>query len=106
MKMPYVKSVTEYNRINFLASSKVQAFTTLVSDSGVTADANGKKIVKAGTILPANDNTAQGILYNDVDVTNGPQPGSLIVEAYILEARLHTAPTEEAKKALKEIKFR
>ena len=39
-------------------------------------------------------------------VTNGPQPGSLIVEAYILEARLHTAPSAEAKTALKEIKFR
>jgi len=104
--MPYVKGVTNYNRINFLASSKVQAFTTLVSDSGITADANGKKIVKAGTILPANDATAKGILYNDVDVTNGPQPGSLIVEAYILESRLHTAPSAEAKTALKEIKFR
>ena len=104
--MPYVKGVTNYNRINFLASSKVQSFTTTVSDVGVTADANGKKIVKAGTILPANDATAKGILYNDVDVTHGPQPGSLIVEAYILEARLHTAPADEAKTALKEIKFR
>lgn len=104
--MPYVKPIKTAERINFLASSKVQAFTYQVSDSGVVADENGKKIVKAGTILPANDGTAQGILYTDVDVTNGPQPGSLIVEAYVLEARLHTAPTVEAKAALKEIKFR
>ena len=95
--MPYVKNVTNFNRINFLASSKVQSFTCVVSDTGVTADANGKKIVKAGTILPANDETAKGILYNDVDVTNGSQPGALIVEAYVLEARLHTAPSEDAK---------
>ncbi len=104
--MPYVKGVTNYNRVNFLASSKVQSFTTLVSDTGVPVDANGKKIVRAGTVLPTNDASAKGILYNDVDVTHGPQPGSLIVEAYILEARLHTAPTEEAKTALTEIKFR
>lgn len=104
--MPYVKGVTNYSRINFLASSKVQSFTTLVGDTGVAADANGKKIVRAGTILPANDATAKGILYNDVDVTHGPQPGALIVEAYILEARLHMAPSDEAKTALTEIKFR
>lgn len=104
--MPYVKPIEKFQRVNFLASSKVQAFTYLVSDAGVTADANGKKIVKAGTILPANDATAEGILYNDVDVTNGPQLGSLIVEAYILEERLPVAPNAEAKTALKEIKFR
>ena len=104
--MPYVKPIEKFQRLNFLASSKVQAFTYLVSDVGVTADANGKKIVKAGTILPANDATAEGILFTDVDVTNGPQPGSLIVEAYILEERPPVTPDAAAKTALKEIKFR
>lgn len=104
--MPYVKPIEKFQRVNFLASSKVQAFTYLVSDVGVTADSNGKKIVKAGTILPKNDATAEGILYTDVDVTNGPQPGSMIVEAYVLEDRLPTAPDAAAKTALKEIKFR
>lgn len=104
--MPYVKPVTNANRVNFLASSKLQAFTYQVSDVGVVADANGKKIVKAGTILPLNDATAKGILYTDVDVTNGPQPGSLIVEGYVLEARLPVAPAAAAKTALKDIKFR
>lgn len=104
--MPYVKGEAKYSRVNFLASSKVQAFTTEVSDVSVTARADGKKIVPAGTIYPANDATAKGIIYNDVDVTHGPQPGSLIVEAYILEARLPVAPDAAAKTALKEIKFR
>ncbi|KYG89002.1 hypothetical protein A0U40_13320 [[Bacillus] sp. KCTC 13219] len=104
--MPYVTPINNYSRVNFLASSKVQAFSYLVSDVGVTPDAKGRKIVKAGTILPANDATAQGILYYDVDVTHGPQPGSLIVEAYILEGRLPVAPDTAAKTALKEIKFR
>lgn len=104
--MPYVEESNNFSRVNFLASSKVQAFTYPVSDTGVSPDAKGRKIVRAGTILPANDATAKGILYNDVDVTNGIQPGSLIVEAYILEERLPEAPTAEAKAALKEIKFR
>lgn len=104
--MPYVKQVETANRINFLASSKVQSFTYQVSDVGVAADTKGRKIVRAGTILPANDATAQGILYTDVDVTEGPQPGALIVEAYVLEARLPVAPAAEAKTALTKITFR
>ncbi len=104
--MPYVKPVQTANRVNFLASFKVQAFTYLVSDVGVTPNSEGKKIVRAGTILPKNDATAKGILYYDVDVTYGPQPGSLIEEAYILKDRLPVAPSADAITTLKEIKFR
>lgn len=104
--MPYVEQAQKFERVNFLASAKVQAFTEQISDVGVTADAKGRKIVKAGTIFPANDGTAKGIVYKDVDVTNGPQPGAVIVEGYILEARLHTAPSVEAKAALTKITFR
>lgn len=103
--MPYVKGIKNYSRVNFLASSKVQSFTTVVSDTGV-AVVDGKKIVKAGSILPKNDATAKGILYNDVDVTHGPQPGALIVEGYILEERLPVAPAADAKTALTKITFK
>lgn len=92
--------------VNFLASSNVQAFTHQVEDAGVSANEKGRKVVVAGTIYPANDATAEGIIYTDVDVTDGPQPGSLIVEGYILKDRLPVAPTEAAIAALKEIKFR
>lgn len=100
----YVKH-SEVKQVNFLASSRFQAFTQQVSDAGVTANAEGKKIVPAGTIWPSNDANAKGILHNDVDVTHGPQPGSVIVEGYVLEARLPVAPDATAKTALKEIKF-
>lgn len=93
-------------QINFLASANFQAFTTQVEQAGVVADANGRKIVKAGTILPLNDVTAKGILLTDVDVTEGPQPGALIVEGYILEARLPVVPVAAAKTALTKITFR
>lgn len=102
----YVSKVETAKQINFLASARFQSFTTQVEQTGVTADANGRRVVLAGTILPANDATAEGILLTDVDVTNGPQAGPLLVEAYILEARLPVAPSTEAKEALKEIKFR
>lgn len=104
--MPYVKQVEKADRINFLASSKFQNFTYQVSNEGVQPDERGRKIVKAGTILPANDSTAEGILFTDVDVTEGPQPGALLVEGYVLEERLPVAPTADAKAALTKITFR
>ena len=102
----YVSKKEAAEQINFLASARFQSFTVQVEQTGVSADAKGRKIVPAGTLYPANDATAKGILLNDVDVTEGPQPGALLVEAYILEARLPVAPSTDAKTALTEIKFR
>lgn len=101
-----ITKTTYESKPNFLASDKYVNFTTTVSDTGVTADENGKKVVPAGTILPANDATAEGILFESVDVTTGPQPGALMVEGYVLEERLPVVPDATAKTALKEIKFR
>lgn len=102
----YIKKTSYTNTPEFLASAHFINFTTTVSDVGVVANPEGKKIVKAGTVLPANDATAKGILFHDVDVTYGPQPGALMVEGYVLEARLPIVPETTAKTALKEIKFR
>lgn len=86
------------------------AFTCTVSDSEVQ-EKDGKKIVPKGSLLDAagtikNDATVVGILAEEVDVTNGPQPGSLIVEGYILKDRLPVAPEEAAITALKNINFK
>lgn len=64
---------------------------TAVSE-GVAVDSDGLKIVKAGTVWPANDATAKGILFEDVDVTNGAHAGSLIIAGRVFGNRLHTAP--------------
>lgn len=44
----------------------------------VVTDANGGKHVPAGTAYPTNDGNAIGILYEDVDVTVGNMPGSVV----------------------------
>lgn len=102
----YVKNYGKAEDINFLASAKVTSFTEQISDIGVTADENGRKIVKAGTVWPANDATAKGIVYTDVDVTEGPQPGAVLYEAWVIEERLPEVVSAEAKPVLKGIKFR
>ncbi|MDM0558307.1 hypothetical protein QTH42_15155 [Clostridium perfringens] len=85
-------------------------FSCTVSDSGV-AEKGGKKIVPKGSLLDGdgtvkNDGTVVGILAEEVDVTNGPQLGALIVEGYVLKDRLPVAPEEVAIGALKKITFK
>lgn len=85
-------------------------FSCTVSDSGV-AEKGGKKIVPKGSLLDKsgvvkNDATVVGILAEEVDVTNGPKPGALIVEGYVLKGRLPVAPQELAIGTLKKITFK
>ena len=104
--MPYIQPVKQFDRVNFLASEKFQTFTVLVDASTVPAGADGKKVLKAGTIYPANDATAEGIIFADVNVDHGDEVASLIVAGFILEDRLPVAPDAAAVTALKDIRFR
>ncbi len=90
---------------NFLASAKFQNFTYQVDDTGVSANEEGKKIVQAGTVYK-KDGKAIGLIFADVDVTHGPQPAAVMVEGYVLEARLPAEISAEDKAAMPEIKFR
>lgn len=63
----------------------------LVPATGVVADANGNKIVKAGTPFPANNATCLGYLLTDVDVTQGDAPGTYVFEGTIDTAKLTAA---------------
>lgn len=78
----------EVNEINFLASAKYHNYTRQISNDGVTADAKGRKIVKAGTVYRNANGVAIGLVFNDVDVTEGPQPGAVMYEGWVLGARL------------------
>ncbi len=93
------------NEVNFLASAKFQNFTYQVDDTGITADANGKKIVQAGTVYK-KDGSAIGLIFADVDVTHGPQPAAVMVEGYVIESRLPATVSAEDKATMTGIKFR
>ena len=87
------------------------AHPCMVSATGITADEDGKKIVKAGSILDkngaiVNDGTAEGVLLYDVDVTHGDAPGALVVFGFIDGTKLPvSALTADCQSALKLIKF-
>lgn len=98
------------------------ALAITVDATGVTANADGKKIVPAGTIIgsavvnktilgddvkgkAANDATAEGVLFTDVDVTHGDAAGSLLVHGFVDLNKIPTAPDATAVAVLKQITF-
>lgn len=95
-----------------------------IDDTGITANAEGKKIVSGGTILGGgflSDPTvkaakatstgtplvsnAEGVLLTDVDVTGGPAPGAALIHGFVDLNKIPTAPTAEEKAALLQISF-
>ena len=80
----------------------------VVPASGVESDANGKKIVKAGTPFPSNDTNCKGYLLHDVDVTQGDAPGTYIYEGSIDSSKLtetEVTVSAEAKAATPRVTF-
>lgn len=85
----------------FLAENEnCERKTRQIKQTGAISGENGAKYVKMGTIYPANDATAEGIVYEDVDVTTGDMPGSVVLKGTVYEDRLPAAIATAAKTAL------
>jgi len=83
----------------FLAHEECERKTREIAQTGAT-NVNGRKYVKMGTIYPANDATAVGIVYEDVDVTTGNMPGSVVLKGVVYKDRLPVAIAANAQTAL------
>lgn len=86
----------------FLAHDECTRETRQMPASGslVTVDDNGAKHVKMGSVFPSNDANAIGIVYEDVDVTTGAMPGSVVTKGEVIESRLPVTVASTAKTAL------
>jgi hypothetical protein len=76
---------------------------TIAANHAQKVTRNGRVIVPMGAVIPANGATAKGILYEDIDVTDGDAPGSIVTKGVIYGDRLPTALAEAAATALAEI---
>lgn len=77
------------------------------SHAQVATAANGGKYVPAGAFYPANDSsTVKGIVYEDVDVTTGNMPGSVVTKGEVYLDRLPAAPESGVQSALEGLGFR
>lgn len=79
--------------------------TRQIAQEGATTLADGTKLVKMGTVYPSNDEHAEGIVYEDVEVTLGDAPGSVVTKGTIYEDRLPVALDTDAKTALAALGF-
>ena len=83
----------------FLAHEECVRLTQQIAQAGAT-EANGGKYVKAGTPWPSNTTNAVGLVYEDVDVTAGDMPGSVVMKGVVYEDRLPVTLASAAKTAL------
>lgn len=99
-------SITKTEAINtkqiLFMTQPYAAVGVVVSDSGVSAGDDGRKIVKAGTPLAGDltarttaftqgtDANAVAVLVHDVDVTNGSANGTALVFGFVDKNKLDT----------------
>jgi len=62
-------------------------------------------VIKAGTIFPANDATAQGIILLDVNTAARPAEGAVLFIGSVRLDRLPEQPTQAAIQALPRVSF-
>lgn len=127
--MYYKSNIPVENSPEFLASEKFISFTSTALSEGVTADENGDKYVKAGTLIAESGNAVKitrsgssgsytyalsedpvGITMSTVNARYGDQPVGVLVEGYVIPERLQGSyiveALEQIKTALPEVKFR
>lgn len=73
--------------------------------AAVVTRADGTKYVPAGSIIPSNNSSAVGILYENVDVTTGAMPGSIVVAGHVYKDRLPVVVDSDAASAMTGIQF-
>lgn len=89
--MTFVTNTSGTVRPNFLDSEVGLVLKTYeIDQSKGVADGN-RKIVAAGTPYPTDDASAVGIVFENVDVTDGNAPGSLLVAGRVLKDNLTIA---------------
>ena len=79
---------------------------TIAANHAQKVTRNGRTIVPAGAVIPANGSTAVGILYEDIDVTDGAAAGSIVTKGTIYGDRLPAALESAAATALTGIKVK
>lgn len=79
-------------------------FEADASNAQVVTD-GAAKYIPMGTIWPANGATAKGIVYEDVDVSEGNMPGSLVTRGVVYANRLPDVLDADAQTALEALGF-
>lgn len=106
MSFKAASSGTVFSAGHFLVDDEtcLRESMNIPANHGQKVVLNGKTIVPAGAVIPANGATAKGILYEDIDVTNGDKPGSVITQGTVYGDKLPATIAEAAASAMTGIK--
>lgn len=89
--MSFIKhnNKTVYAPGHFLAHEECERQTRQFNqNSALVVTTDNGKYIPMGTAYPTNDGNAVGITYEDVDVTFGNMPGSVVTKGTVIEGRL------------------
>lgn len=104
-----VKKGVAYTPGYFLANNEDCTRVTMNfkddGEAGIVTEVGTAKYVKAGTIYPKKESPAVGIVYEDVDVTNGEAAGSVVIAGTVYKDRLPDKELTEVETDLKNITF-
>ena len=87
----------------FLAHEECERKTRQINQNHaqIVTGSDGSKHVPAGAFYPANNSsTVVGIVYEDVDVTTGNMPGSVVLSGTVYLDRLPADPESGVQAAL------
>lgn len=89
----------------FLANNEncMRLTKELASNSALVVEENGGKYIPMGTAYPSNDGNAVGIVYEDVDVSEGNMPGSVVMQGIVYENRLAITGAQYDSVTLKDL---
>lgn len=96
--------------MKFTSKTVTQGSEILANDHYVATEYNCSSlsatdgVIKAGTIVPANDATAIGVLLYDVYPEENPN-GAIVIHGFIKKDKLPVEPAAEAITALQDITF-
>lgn len=86
---------------HYVAIARTAAKATAAGDMVVSE--NGRFIIKAGTVYPANNETAIGLVMQDYDVTDSDASMAIIIHGFVRADRLPADLSETAKSVLPQI---
>lgn len=100
--MAYMKTTTYTSGVNILASEVGLVLKTFEGTQAMAKQVDDKKIIKAGTVVPTNNASAKGIVFEDVDITDDEKkPISVIIAGRVIKENLPVAVDTNAETALK-----
>ena len=75
--------------------------TVTVPSTATSVTENGRKIVKSGTLI-TDATLGKGLLFNDVDITDGDRVASMVIRGTYIDANLPTSVAASAEELAKQ----